>query len=413
MRPFDHTIGFAHADSKQLVGTIGPPTDQTCFDAHAHCVPVFPAPVAVDRVSRPDRAALHIPSLDGLRAVSFLIVFAAHCGAPYVPGGFGVTVFFFLSGFLITTLMRLELESTGTVNFRHFYLRRVLRILPPFYLILALAVTLTLLDLLPGRLQVMPVVSQALHFFNYWIIRNGTDGTPVGTVPYWSLAVEEHFYLLFPMLYVAVSRRLARPAQARVFWALCAAICLWRVFLVFVMRVPDDRTYMGSDTRFDSIFFGCALAIGANPILDRPRIGEAWWKWVIVPACIVIIGFTFAYRMSWFRETIRYSLQGIALTPIFITAVRYPGWLPYRLLNTRPVAFFGVLSYVLYLVHQVVLFALGYRLHHLGMLPRALAALAISFLIAVIVHYYVEKPAQELRKRLTRRSRVAPSSAPS
>ena len=137
---------------------------------------------------------------------------------------------------------------------------------------------------------------------------------------------------------------------------------------------------MASDTRFDSIFFGCALAIGANPMLDRPRVGEHWWKWVIVPAALALLIFTFAYRAPWFRETIRYSLQGIALTPIFISAVRYPGWLPYRFVNARPVVFMGALSYVLYLVHQVVLFALSYQmpsLHGLATCRPGLAALVV------------------------------------
>jgi peptidoglycan/LPS O-acetylase OafA/YrhL len=346
---------------------------------------------------------MHIPSLDGLRAISFLIVFVAHAGVRGVPGGFGVTVFFFLSGFLITTLMRLERETTGTVNLPHFYLRRVLRILPPFYLILLFAIVLTLLDLLPEPLQAGPVIAQALHFFNYWYIFNTGAGAPVGTVPYWSLAVEEHFYLLFPMLYLAASRRWARMGQAKVFWALCAVICVWRCVLVFLLDVSEDRTYMGSDTRFDSIFFGCALAIGANPIFDPPRIAEKWWKWAIVPAALALLFVTFAYRAPWFRETIRYSLQGIALTPIFITAIRYPNWLPYRVLNLRPVAFVGVLSYVLYLIHQVILYSLDYRLPAVSGLVRAVMALLLSLAIAVVVHHFVEKPAQNLRKRLTRR----------
>jgi peptidoglycan/LPS O-acetylase OafA/YrhL len=354
--------------------------------------------------ARPVPVPAHIPSLDGLRAVSFMIVFLAHAGVPNMPGGFGVTVFFFLSGFLITTLMRMEREATGSVNLPQFYLRRVLRILPPFYLVLLFAVTLTLLGFLPGQLEAPPLLAQALHFFNYWHIWQGGEGAPAGTVPYWSLAVEEHFYLLFPMLYLAASRRLARPAQAKVFWAMCAAICAWRCVLVFAIGVPEDRTYMASDTRFDSIFFGCALAIGANPMLDTPRIGEKWWKWLIVPAAIGVLLFTFIYRAPWFRETIRYSLQGIALTPIFITAIRYPRWTPYRVLNLPPIAFVGVLSYVLYLVHQVVLFAVEQQMPygHRGVL--AVIALALALAIAILVHYFVEKPSQQLRKRLARRS---------
>src|SRR5229473_790790 len=86
------------------------------------------------------KQALTVPSLDGLRAFSFLLVFVAHAGLEgIVPGGFGVTVFFFLSGYLITTLMRQEFERYGDVSLKHFYLRRVLRILPPFYLVLIAA----------------------------------------------------------------------------------------------------------------------------------------------------------------------------------------------------------------------------------------------------------------------------------
>jgi peptidoglycan/LPS O-acetylase OafA/YrhL len=329
-----------------------------------------------------------------------MIVFLAHAGVGGVPGGFGVTVFFFLSGFLITTLMRLERQTSGTVNLRHFYLRRALRILPPFYLILLVAAVLTTTRVLPGELRSDAILAQSLHVSNYWFIFRGGDGTPAGTVPYWSLAVEEHFYVLFPLLYLTLSRVMSTRAQARVIWALCAFICVWRCVLVLGVGVPEDRTYMASDTRFDSIFFGCALAIGANPLLDRLPLGEQVWKWVVLPAALIVLIVTFEYRAPWFRETIRYTLQGVALTPVFITAVRFPTWLPYRFLNLRPVAFFGVLSYVLYLVHQVVLYALAYQLPGLSGFARALLALAGSVLIAVVIHFLVEKPAARIRKRL-------------
>ena len=260
-------------------------------------------------------AALHIPSLDGLRAVSFLIVFLAHSGIRGlvgIPGGFGVTVFFYLSGFLITTLMRMERQATGTVNLRHFYLRRALRILPPFYLILFFACSLTLFGLLPGQLSPTVVLAQSLHVSNYWFIWNGAVGSAAGTVPYWSLAVEEHFYMLFPVLYLGLARVMSRHAQARSVLACCALICVWRCLLVGVFGVNDDRTYMGSDTRFDSIFFGCALAIGMNPVLDAPHGSERLWKWLLFPAALALLICTFAFRAEWFRETIRYTLQGRA-----------------------------------------------------------------------------------------------------
>src|SRR3954447_14498911 len=103
-------------------------------------------------------AEFHIPSLDGIRAVSFAIVFVAHAGWGHiVPGGFGVTVFFFLSGYLITTLLRLEAEERGQIGMKQFYVRRVLRILPPFYTVLTLAALLTALGVLHGDLAWPPL----------------------------------------------------------------------------------------------------------------------------------------------------------------------------------------------------------------------------------------------------------------
>lgn len=354
---------------------------------------------------------LHIPSLDGLRAVSFLIVFLAHAGLDgIVPGGFGVTVFFFLSGFLITTLMRLERERTGTVSLGAFYLRRVLRILPPFYLVLALAAAFTLTGIVPGALAPRPVLAQLLHYSNYWFVAHGADGVASGTMVYWSLAVEEHFYLLFPLLYLGLSRlRLDGRGQGLALWGLCAAICAWRCVLVLGLHAATDRTYLASDTRFDSILFGCALALAANPIVDPLAGPERLWKRVLFPGGVALLLFTFVYRAPWFRETVRYTLQGIGLTPVFVTAIRYPGWGPFRALNWRWVSFAGVLSYSLYLVHHVVLYGVEHHLAGWPPVARAAVALALSLGIASAVYRGVEKPCARLRRRL---DRAASSPAP-
>ncbi|HKO52822.1 MAG TPA: acyltransferase [Polyangiaceae bacterium] len=350
------------------------------------------------------QARFHIPSLDGLRTFSFGIVFIAHAGlGNIVPGGFGVTVFFFLSGFLITTLMRQEWQKTGTVSLRHFYIRRALRILPPFYLVLFVACALTAAGMLPGQLGLHAVLAQALHVANYWVVAHGPVGFAPGTGVYWSLAVEEHFYFLFPLLYLLLRRLGASPArQAWALLSLCAAILLWRCVLVFGFHSAEDRTYVASDTRFDSILFGCLLAVYGNPILDAPKKSEFFWKYALLPLSICGLLASFLLRDPRFRETFRYSLQGIALIPVFVCAVRYPTWGVMRVLNYRPVVFVGGLSYSLYLIHQIVFIAFEEHLGATtGLLFRSLATLAVSLLLAWLVQVTIEKPCARLRRRFS------------
>jgi len=349
------------------------------------------------------KAGRHIPSLDGIRAISFLLVFVAHAGLKrYVPGGLGVTIFFFLSGFLITTLMRDEYDRDASINFRHFWLRRILRILPPFYLVLILAVVGSLLFEPPGTIEFWPVTAQMLHYSNYWIIDHGYPGLPPGTGVYWSLAVEEHFYLLFPWVYSLIRRlRMSARAQAVFFWTLCLLVLVWRCVLVFKFHVSQDRTYMATDTRVDSILFGCALAVWCNPVRDGLILSESRWKYIYTPGALMVFLGCLLVRDDSFRETLRYSLQGAALTILFIAAIRYDRWAPFRLLNTRLLVFIGLLSYSLYLLHYVVIAALQELLPGISEFPRAVLALGISTFLAWLIYRAVEKPCAALRRRLT------------
>jgi peptidoglycan/LPS O-acetylase OafA/YrhL len=361
----------------------------------------------------PATQVLHIPSLDGLRAVSFLIVFIAHAGLERFPGGLGVTIFFFLSGFLITTLMRVEAAATGGVNLKHFYLRRALRILPPFYIVLFLASVFSFFAYPPTMvppLRTMPVLSQVLHFSNYWFAARGWSGVAAGTGVYWSLAVEEHFYLVFPLAFLLLERHgISGRGKAFVFWGVCAVVLLWRCVLVMGLGAASDRTYLGSDTRIDSIAFGCALAVWNSPVLDTGLgpsrvVGTRGVAGLVgrigFPLGMALLLGSVLIRNPTFRETLRYSLQGIALTPIFIAAVSRHDQGLFRLLNWRPVRFLGTLSYVLYLTHHVVLYALEMRTS-LPLLARAALALAIATGFAWLVHRFVEKPCARLRRRLS------------
>jgi peptidoglycan/LPS O-acetylase OafA/YrhL len=346
-------------------------------------------------------ASFHIPSLDGIRACSFMLVFMAHVGVPLIPGGFGVTVFFFLSGYLITTLLRKEAELTHRVSLRLFYLRRVLRILPPFYLVLSLALALTLLGVLPGPFYPRTLVAQALHYSNFHVIRHGWEGLLAGTGVYWSLAVEEHFYLLFPALYLAmIKRELAGSTQRALLLAACALVLGWRCWLVYGQGIVGDRTYIGSDTRFDSMLFGCALAVWGNPAIDfKPTPRPSAFELVAAAIGLGLLYFSFVHRDPVFRESFRYTLQGMGLYPLFFLAIRHPKWAFLPFLNWRPIRFVGTLSYSLYLLHQVVLFTLWSQPWPTPV--RALAIFAISFLLALAMWRYVEKPCAKLRSRLS------------
>lgn len=348
------------------------------------------------------REGLHIPSLDGIRAVAVLIVFFSHVGLErFVAGGFGVTIFFFLSGFLITTLLRLEGEHSGRVSMRNFYLRRGLRILPLMYIVLGTATICTIA--LGASLSKSVLALQAVHLTNYqtvkYAVTNGA-GFPIGTIVLWSLAVEEHFYLLFPIAYVTLRRRLRQPQhQAAVLLGACGVLLVWRCILVFGFGVTPEYMMHATDTRIDSILFGCALALWKNPVLKGPHLSpRATWRLFAVSMIVLVL--TVAARNPAFRETFRYTIQGIALAPVFVAAIRFPRALPFRLLNTPVVSFIGVVSYGLYLVHLPIILTL----QSLTTWPAPIVAavsLCTAFLVSTLLYHVVERPCARLRRRLS------------
>ena len=366
------------------------------------------------------RNSSEIPSLTGIRALAVMLVFATHAGVPDSPAPLGVTIFFFLSGYLITTLLRREYERNGTISLRAFYLRRACRILPPLYIVLILADLLTLGGAFSyNRLSPGGTLSQFFFFSNYHTLDAGWFGVGTGAAPgtgvLWSLAVEEHFYLLFPAFYLVLCRWVPSPRrQAAVLAAICGAVLLWRYVLILGLHMSFDRTYVGTDTRIDSILFGCILGVLGNPAPDLRSPGERsrldrYWAPALAPIALLALALFCPwpgnlapafFRRIDFTATAQYTIEGLALIPIFVVAVRFANRGIFKLLNHRAVVLVGVLSYSMYISEVTIIDLVHEHLPGSQMMHGPIY-LVLTLAFAYAMYRLIEKPFARVRKRLS------------
>jgi peptidoglycan/LPS O-acetylase OafA/YrhL len=344
-----------------------------------------------------ERREFHIPSLNGLRAIAAMLVFVGHAGlGNVIPGGLGVTIFFFLSGYLITTLLRMEYEASKTISLKKFYLRRAYRILPPLYLTLIAAAALPPHS--PDGVAVGAVFAQITQLTNYYIIMFTDAHIVRATGATWSLAIEEHFYLLYPLGLIGLLRSGSYKTAARVLIGICALVLLWRCMLIYLFHVSHDYTYLATDTRADSLLYGCILGLWLNPMLDRqPVLSERHWAGLVLAAGVLMLS-TLLYRNEDFRETFRYSLQGIALFPMFFCAVRYHGWFIFRWLQWSWISGFGVLTYTFYLFHGKALELAALFLGNL--VTRGCLAFLIALAFSGAMYLLIERHLARVRRHL-------------
>ena len=338
----------------------------------------------------------HARPLDGLRATAILLVLFAHAGlGAIIPGGFGVTIFFFLSGYLITSLLRFEWESSGTVSLPGFYLKRVIRIFPPLYVTFLFCLLLMGAGLLDAPISWSGALIDLAYLTNYAGFIPHSPGFPM---PLWSLDVEEHFYVVFPLLFTAGLAPLGGRRAALTCLSLCGVVLLVRI--ANTAALPDySNNYYWTHTRIDSILFGCCLALWRNPILD----GDRAWRplgWHALAALAVLL-LCFVIRADLFRETIRYSLQGGALFVLFAFCLNSTG--PLRaLLGSRPLKHVADWSYTLYLVHVPMIIMVEKLAPYWNPILRNLVAIGCAFLYSIAMRAAVEKPLLALRRSRAR-----------
>jgi peptidoglycan/LPS O-acetylase OafA/YrhL len=370
------------------------------IDTSANAIPV----AAV----RPGGGLRHIRALDGLRGIAYLLVFGHHCFSTRLPpgawpfadrilinvfsyGSFGVDLFFVLSGYLITTL--LLLDRKGLHYFRNFYVKRAFRILPVFLAVIAIIWSTHLVSAAYALLSVFFLASFAQLFH----VRS--DG------PFWSLAVEEQFYLLWPLFIRKLSMRRLR----QILWLV---IVLEPIIRYFVARGGHAIAYY-TFTRCDGLAWGALLATAGrmHRLLEGGARAVDWWRKkgvvALMAGCVLAAA---GVMLSFSSVGLRWSgaVMLSACPILFAGLIGYvlthnQSWVS-RGLRNPVLRFFGDISYCSYLVHLYVMdcydrVAHGYPAGGTGpWLLRAAIILAATTILSTISLYWFERPIMSLRK---------------
>ena len=343
-----------------------------------------------------------IPSLDGFRAISIVMVLYGHlCGARSFPvsiadyglwcgdvAHLGVLVFFVISGFLITSLLMSEREMTGAISLKRFYLRRIVRIFPAFYafiLVMGIAALLGVAEL-TGR--------DFTYALTYTVNFEPNRSLQIGHL--WSLSVEEQFYVLWPLtLLVLRERRALIAAVAAIFIGPLVRVAV-REWIFHV----DPHSLNGMMTSFPAMFdylaAGCALALLRPWLLTRMwylRLTASPWLALAIPLVLLI------NRMGSHTMAILLGspVMNVCIALLLESSTRHASSLAGRFLNWKPVVFLGVLSYSLYL------WQLPFFDHRSNAWITAFPQnLMLAFLAALASYFLIERPFVRLRGRLRR-----------
>ena len=345
------------------------------------------------------------PALDGLRGVAVGLVLFFHGGFTWMAGGYvGVSVFFTLSGFLITSLLILEHQRTGTVSWPGFVTRRAKRLLPASLLCL-IAISLLAWN---GEFAAVPhlrrdVIASALQVAN-WNALNGSgsyadllsraSGVSSPVDHYWSLAVEEQFYWIWPFV-ALVLLRVSKGRRTRLFVNLSLLALVGVVGAVVIASIwGPDAAYWATPARLGEILVGAALAGGCQLWRQRPR-----WLGLVGVAGLAMVLWTAvewptrggpAYD-GWLGV---FSLASAAL----ILGLQAPGPLR-RVFAAGPLVWLGRISYGVYVYHWPVFLLATRRSLDLRGWPLFVVRMAITLLVAVISYWLIEQPVRRSRRR--------------
>ena len=346
----------------------------------------------------------YIPTLDGWRAVAIIAVMASHAGHSYsaplgrdsffdriASGTHGVNLFFAISGLLITSRLLEEWDTAGHVSLKRFYIRRAFRILPPALLYLGVVALLGALGLLPVVRE--EFVAAVLFFRNYLPAILGPNGAGFFTSHYWSLGVEEHFYLFWPALLLLAGRKRALPVAivVAILVAVWRHIEAWREIMLYNAIQPNY--FVRSDTRIDSIMWGVVAALA----LSRPDVRAAIERYL---STIVMLALFALYGAIVYRYGTRPTFWEATIVPVIVAGtVLRPRSMLGRVLETPVMRWIGRLSYSLYLWEFFFVYYRDVPIT-LGVWQTFPVNLIAAVVCAAASYYLVERPLVRVGHRL-------------
>jgi peptidoglycan/LPS O-acetylase OafA/YrhL len=334
------------------------------------------------------------PALDGIRAMAILAVFAFHTGTPLVGGFIGVDIFFVLSGFLITTLLLQEWSRTNTLRLGHFYRRRARRLLPALFVTIAVVGVIYRLD--PQLHQGLGYGSAAtivIFYAGNWVAAFAHNPVKaLGLLDHtWSLAIEEQFYILWPLLLLICLRRSWTPLRI-LSLALAFAVASATLRAALWSAHIGSHVYFRSDTRADGLLLGCALAAAYSSERGPRLLRRYFGGWAV--ACLAgaaLLGFALTYDPND-RFVFVGGLSAVAACSAVIIAhvvVADRSWVT-QALSLRPIAWIGARSYGMYLFHIPVIAVIGSAVSGERGLIVVPLELAVTIVAAAASYRWVE-----------------------
>ena len=347
----------------------------------------------------------YITGLDGIRAIAVIMVLAYHLKLALFKSGFlGVTVFFVLSGYLITGILISEVEEEGTIDLKNFWLRRIRRLVPA---VMSMAVVIIFVSAVVNRViftkGCKDFLASVLGFNNWWQIFNKVSyfeaaGVPSPFTHCWSLAIETQFYLIYPLILLGIyklakSRGEGRAKRGLLFAGVTLLLALISVILMIVLFDPQQdasRVYYGTDTRAFSLLFGALLAILWDYRMVPRRLSASVNMVLGSVSFAVLFVMTIAINGSsnfWYRAG---QFVGTILTVLVIYAVSgRKTWLS-RFLSNPVLKWIGDRSYSIYLWHYPIILLISKGIKASWWIT--LIEIVLSVVLAELSYRFIETP---------------------